>query len=121
MNYIYNTCVQEAFNYTDKDAYISDLALSSIWGDEVEDVPEEKIARLGEIYDAVNRTLKDIITEAGMSQKELSERFCIPYRTVQNWCGSVNRCPVYTKLMIQEILGMYSVKNMEEFFKAENE
>ncbi len=34
-------CCQEAANYADRDAYVSDLALSDIWGDpeDTEELP----------------------------------------------------------------------------------
>jgi predicted XRE-type DNA-binding protein len=116
MSCIYNICVDEVQNYNDKDVYISDLAMSSIWGDPIDaDIPEERLIMLGNIYDAASRSIKDIIKEAGLSQKKLAERFGIPYRTVQNWCGEINQCPLYTKLMIQEILGIFNTKYLSTF------
>lgn len=40
-------------------------------------------------------TIKDIYDASGMSIKAFSEYFGIPYRTVQNWLGSVRQCPGY--------------------------
>lgn len=105
----YSTCVTEAQNYTDRDAYISDLALSSMWGDGAEDdIPQDRLAQLGSIYDAVHRSVKDIASAAGISAREMAIRFCIPQRTMENWCMGVNKCPLYTRLMLQEALGIYS-------------
>lgn len=103
----YSTCILEVQNYTDRDAYISDLALSSIWGDDPEaEIPAQRIEQLGSIYDAVHRSVADIAKAAGLSQRKLAERFCIPYRTVENWCGGQRECPVYLRLMMQECLGL---------------
>lgn len=106
----YSFCVNEAKNYTDRYAYISDLALSTIWGDAPDiGIPSERIDQLGSIYDAVNRSVKDIAASAGMSCRKLAERFCIPYRTVESWCGATDagrQCPLYTRLMMQECLGL---------------
>lgn len=105
----YSTCATEAQNYTDREAYISDLALSSIWGDRLEDdIPQARLAQLGRIYDAVHRSVKDIASEAGISAREMAIRFCIPQRTIENWCMGVNKCPLYTRLMLQESLGIYA-------------
>lgn len=100
-------CISEAPNYTDRDAYISDLALSSMWGDkEDDDIPAERIAALGKIWDAVNRSVKEIAADAGLSQRKLAERFAIPYRTVENWAAGSRECPIYVRLMMQQLLGL---------------
>lgn len=79
-------CVSEAANYADRDAYISDLCLSSMWGgEENADIPAERIDALGDIWDACHRSIKEIAALAGLSQRKLAERFCIPYRTVEAW------------------------------------
>lgn len=106
----YNLCVLEAQNYADRDAYISDIALSSIWGDGLgDDIPQERIEQIGSIYDAVHRSVKDIAAAAGMSVRAMAIRFCIPQRTVEGWCGSgdsARQCPLCTRLMMQECLGI---------------
>lgn len=100
-------CVSEAANYTDRDAYISDLCLSSMWGDEENaDIPAERIDALGDIWDACHRSIKEIAALAGLSQRKLAERFCIPYRTVEDWCTGRRESPIYTRLMMQECLGL---------------
>ena len=105
----YAFCVTEAQNYTDRESYISDLALSSMWGDRPEyDIPQARLAQLSHIYDAVHRSVKDIAAEAGISAREMAIRFCIPQRTLENWCMGVNKCPLYTRLMLQESLGIYA-------------
>lgn len=101
------TCYHEVANYTDRDAYISDIALSTIWADGPgDDIPAERIEKLGAIWDAAHRSVREIAAAAGLSQRKLAERFCIPYRTVENWCGGVNNCPDYTRLMMQECLDL---------------
>ena len=105
----YSTCATEAQHYTDRESYISDLALSSMWGDGPEDdIPQDRLSQLGSIYDAVHRSVKDIASAAGISARKLAIRFCIPQRTLENWCMGVNKCPLYTRLLIQESLGVYS-------------
>lgn len=108
------SCLQEVSSYSDRDAFISDMALSSIFQKPEEvnaslEIPEELISELGTLYNAARRSVKEIAAEAGLSQRALAERFAIPYRTVENWCANVRECPVYVKLMMQEILGLLKV------------
>ena len=103
-------CWHEASNYNDRDAYVSDIALSSTWGDSPEDdIPEKRLEKLGEIWDAAHRNVKGIAAAAGMSQRKLAERFCIPYRTMEAWCMGDRVPPDYVRLMMQECLGL--IKN----------
>lgn len=107
----YSTCAAEAQNYTDREAYISDLALSSMWGDGPEDeIPQDRLAQLGRIYDAVHRSVKDIAAAAGISAREMAARFCIPQRTMENWCMGVNKCPLYTRLLLQQAMGLLATE-----------
>lgn len=101
---------REAGNYTDRDAYVSDMALSSVWCDDpgAEDIPQDRIDNLGSVWDAFHRTVRQIASDAGLSHRKLAERFCVPYRTMEDWCSGVSSCPDYTKLMMQEILGLIS-------------
>lgn len=103
----YRLCVAEAENYTDREAYISDLALSSIWEDAVDaEIPDDRIRALGEIWDACHRTVKQIAAEAGISCRAMAERFCIPYHSMENWSAGQRTCPLYVRLMMQELLGL---------------
>lgn len=106
----YMTCVAEAQSYSDRDTYISDMALSSMWGDAPDTgIPPVRTEQLGSIYDAVHRNIKEIAADAGISVRALAIRFCIPVRTAESWynTGSSSRqCPLYVRLMIQECLGL---------------
>lgn len=105
--------VSEAANYTDIDAYISDLSLSSEWGDdETADIPVERIDALRQIWTACRRSVKEIAADAGLSQRKLAERFCIPYRTMENWGSGSRECPLYLRLAMQECLGLTTI-NLE--------
>ena len=99
-------CYKEIANYQDRDAYVSDMALSSIWEDTTSDeIPAERLDAVGQIWDAAHKSVKQIAADAGLTQRKLAERFCIPYRTVENWCGGQRECPAYVRLMMQELLG----------------
>lgn len=104
----YTICAAEAQNYSSRDAYISDLALSAMWGNDPENaIQPERLEALGEIYDAAGRSVKEIAAAAGISGRKLAERFGIPYRTVEDWCAERRKCPDYVRLMMQEILNLY--------------
>ncbi len=108
-NRIYHTCLSEALGYSDQSAYISDMALSSIWEDPDDaEIPADRIEWLRYIWTAAHRSVKDICKDAGMTQRELAECFGIPARTVGNWCTGTNECPEYTRIMMQEILRLVS-------------
>lgn len=99
-------CVREVDNYQDRDAYVSDLVLSSIWGDDpVDDIPEAMVDAVGQIWDAAHKSVKQIAADAGMAQRSIAERFCIPLRTVEDWCAGKRTPPDYVRMMMQELLG----------------
>lgn len=56
---------------------------------------------------AAQRSVKDICRMAGMSQNAVADHFGIPRRTFGNWCTGERECPEYTKMMMQELLGLY--------------
>lgn len=56
---------------------------------------------------AAARSVKQICKMAGMTQNAVAEHFGIPWRTFSNWCTGSRECPEYTKLMMQELLGLY--------------
>ena len=61
------------------------------------------------------KTIKEICAEYGLSQIELSRRFDIPYRTVQDWCRGLRVPPEYVVRMIEELLKRgYVNENTEE-------
>lgn len=102
---IVQTAVWEVPNYDDEDAYVSDLMMSSIWEEEYVDPSEEW---LRQTFKAVRRSVKDILADSGLRQWELCARFLIPRRTVEDWSRGAASCPIYTRLMMQELLGLWS-------------
>lgn len=103
----FSLCIAEVPAYADRDSYISDLALSSLWGNAPEaDIPQKRIDKLGQVWDAANRSTKEIAAAAGLSHRKLAERFMIPYRTMEDWCRGARECPLYVRLMMQECLGI---------------
>lgn len=105
----YYFCVSAVADYSDPDAYVSDLALSTIWDDTPDaPIPPERLDQLRSIYAAASRTVREIVAAVGMSQAAFAERWCIPRRTVEDWCRGVAKCPLYTRLLIQQCLGLFT-------------
>lgn len=50
--------------------------------------------------------MRGIAAAAGLPHRQLAERFCIPYRTVEDWCAERRTPPDYVRLMMQECLGL---------------
>lgn len=105
--YQYHLALTEIENYTDRDAFVSDLALSSAFPEDAD--LTETVSELSMIWEAYHMTIRDLRTASGLSRSEFSRRFYIPIRTIENWeCTGANarECPAYVRLLIAEALGM---------------
>lgn len=101
--------VSEAVNYTDADAFVSDMLLSSAFlpGDETEAAPDlTQAEELRRLWMVVAAPFRQLLGELGMTQSSCARRWCIPLRTVQGWALGETRCPVYVRLMMAEICGV---------------
>lgn len=49
-------------------------------------------------------TFQDLLDRSGMRMTELSARFGIPYRTLQDWKSGVRKAPQYVIDMMAELL-----------------
>ena len=99
------TLYARAGAYANRNVYISDMALSSIWGDaECTESPVERLALLGAIWDGAHCTIPELLKKHGLTQTGFAQYFNIPLRTVQDWCGGRRSCPPYVVAMAAEIL-----------------
>ena len=65
----------EALNYADRDGFISDAALSSIWGDaEDAQISADRLRELGRLWDAANMPVRRIRDHLGLTQAEFAQR-----------------------------------------------
>ena len=95
-------CVRESAAYESREAFISGLANSSVWGiREDNGIPQALTESLGVVWDAVHRPVREIVAASGLSQAAFAERYCIPKRTVENWCVKSRECPIYLRLLLQ--------------------
>lgn len=93
-----------------RDTFVSDYALSTLWGDELGDtvsdeVFAERIELCGRVWDLAHMSVKDIRQATGLSQARFAERFCIPRRTVEDW-EAKGSAPGYVRLMLAELCGL---------------
>lgn len=105
-------CAKSAADYTDPAAYVSELALSDIWGDAPDaPIPQARLDDLRQIYNAVTCSVRDIVDAAGLGQAAFARKHCIPVRTVNNWCLPASSpehrdCPLYVRLLLQRAEGL---------------
>ena len=102
----------EAAEYTDRNAYISDLTLSSMWDAAPgSGIPQRRVDDLGRIYDAAHRTVRDIAAAKGVSVRQLALRHAIPQRTVEDWSAGRSVPSLWVLLLLQEAEGLLTVEH----------
>lgn len=106
---LFFTLFGEAINSPDRDAFVSDWSLSSVWGDAPDaDIPADRIDMLARLWDAAHLTIRDIRAHTGLSRAAFAVRYCIPRRTVENWESGVRSCPDYLRLLLAQVTGLYT-------------
>ncbi len=65
-------------------------------------------AQTGNLWKLLEMSMRDIVEYSKLDMAKFARRFCIPYRTLQAWCDGTNPCPIYIKMMLGEILKMYT-------------
>lgn len=106
---LFYTLFAEALASPDRDAFVSDWSLSSVWGDAPDaDIPADRIDTLQRLWDAAHLTIRDIRSATGLSQAAFALRYCIPRRTVENWESGASSCPDYLRLLLAQSVGLYT-------------
>ncbi|SFI32894.1 hypothetical protein SAMN04487830_14312 [Pseudobutyrivibrio sp. OR37] len=78
---------------------------------------------LQKIYHISNMSISDLLKEYNLKKATLSHRFCIPIRTIENWCNGTGKCAPYILLMILECYNIsYLPENVytESLFSKDN-
>ena len=97
-----------ALKTNNRDEYISDYALSSIWGDaEGDEIPAQRVEDLGAIWDVAHASIRDIRAHTGLKRTDFAARYLIPYRTMENWERGDAQCPDYLRLLLAQATGFY--------------
>ena len=109
---IFSALAREVNGYKDRDAYISDMALSAIWGDAPDaEIPAERLEQLGMVWDAVNQPVSEIVKSAGLSRTDFARLYMIPLRTLEDWCSGARSCRLYDRIFLQEAVGIIHLEN----------
>ena len=99
----------DAAQIDDRDAFVSDWGLSSIWGDP-EEITDEQVAEhttyAGRIWDAAHMSARELVARSGLTQAAFAERYCIGGSTVEAWCRGTRTPPEYAKLLLAQDLGL---------------
>lgn len=97
----------EALTSDDCDRYVAEWSTSSIWGN-MEDLTDDDLltaaVKLTQIWELAHMTVKEICKKANLSQSALADRFCIPRRTVEDWCRGLRTPPDYIRFMMALLL-----------------
>lgn len=105
-NSIFNAIWTEALIDNNREAFASDWALSSIWGDEAEgDALVVRADQCGRIWDLAHMSIADIRHTTGLSQSRFAQAFCIPHKTVIKW-EQRGGCADYVRLMLARLCGL---------------
>ncbi len=70
--------------------------------------PFSLMAQTSSLWRLLEMSMRELVEYSKLDMAKFSRRFCIPYRTLQAWCDGTNPCPVYVKMMLGEILKVYS-------------
>lgn len=70
--------------------------------------PFSLMAQTSNLWRMLAMSMQELVEYSKLDMAKFSRRFCIPYRTLQAWCDGTNPCPVYIKMMLGEILKVYS-------------
>lgn len=105
---LFNKLWFDALAQPDRDLYIAEYGFPD-WFDYIGSDLDTVVSVLDSIHSVAHMSIKDMIARAGLSQAKFALRFCIPRRTVENWCMGVNKCPDYDRLAFAFILGILDI------------
>lgn len=100
----FHTMLFDASNYTDRDAFASDWALSSIWDGDPR-APVELSQLCGRVWDIAHLTVRDIKAHTKLTSQELAFKIGASKRTVDSWLDR-NNPPMYVIVMMAQLFGM---------------
>ena len=98
----------EAPNYSDPDAFVSDLLLSAAFIDPNDPEAQPDLSQtdpLRRIWQAATLPIRDLLPAMGLTQTALSKRYGIPLRTVQGWAGETRTPPLWLRLILADLAG----------------
>lgn len=103
----FHVLFSDALESIDRDAFISEWAMSSLWGDsEGHKLSAKHLNTIGVVWDAAHTTIRDIRNVTGLSQAGFGIRFCTPCRTIEDWEAGRRSCPGYIHLLLMQAVGL---------------
>lgn len=90
-----------ALQSSDRAAYIEEFSADD-YISRISDLP----AQLGLIWDVAHMSFSDLARAANMQLSDISRKFCIPYRTIQDWNAGRRACSPYFILMMARQLAI---------------
>lgn len=64
---------------------------------------------LENIHNSARISIGEIIKNSGLRKSQISYQFCIPIRTIEDWCAGKNKCAPYIKLMLLRYFNMITL------------
>ena len=99
------TLIMGALSAPNRDAFVSDWALSSIWGDEpTAPIPVDRVQYLAQLWEDARKTVAELRAMTGLSQRKFAAWYGIPARTVENWESGTNNAPEYIRIMLVRLV-----------------
>lgn len=108
----FNTVFSAALSSPDRDAYVSDWSLSSLFAGADEEAPVDPalVEELGQVWDVAHLSVSDIRAATGLTQRAFAERHCIPRRNIEAWESGDRPCTDYLRLLLAQAEGLYTRK-----------
>ena len=79
-------------------------------------VPEARKDWIIQYWQAIHRPMREVLEMSGMGVAKFAREFYIPKRTVEDWKAGKRPPLPYTKLLIQESLGIFQRKPPREAY-----
>ena len=76
------------------------------------------IKMLDNIYRAAHLNVREIIDASGKKKADIGYIFCIPIRTLEDWCSGKNKCPSYARLMM---IRKFELLNLGKYIYLESD
>ncbi len=102
----------DALSQPDEDMYIAEYGYPDYF-DEIGKDYDEVVSVLRSIHKIAHISFKEILKESGLTQRGCSIKFCIPLRTIENWClntENARKCPDWIRLMFCRQLGLLKIE-----------
>lgn len=109
MHALYTDALQQ-----DREIFVNDWTLSSMFAADPEATVDLALAEeLGKLWDVANAPFDRLLQLMGLTITQCHLRFCIPYRTVQDWSRGERRPPDYIRLLLAEAIGFLRIRSRD--------